>query len=216
MNLDQAAQFLRVNRATLDRWIRQGLLADAGLRGAEFDGGALAAWARRHDIQVRAAQKDRSTTPADLLADAIERGAVVGAVRARDAGEAIARAVEAHALDAEAHAKVLDETLLRERLAATALGHGVAIPHPRQPRGDLFEEAHISVVFLAEPIDWAAIDGRPVHSVLHVLSPNTAVHLQLLARIAFVLRTEGAEEFLRSQPSQAALVERLRLISREN
>ncbi|MCA8979228.1 MAG: PTS sugar transporter subunit IIA [Planctomycetes bacterium] len=216
MNHDQAADFLRVSRATLDRWLRQGLLAEAGPTLAGFDRQKLALWARRRGIVAKPVQQTAPRTPAHLLADAVERGAVgtfeKGGLDARSAIEAAMAALN---LPSETKRVLLEATLDRERLASTGLGHGVAIPHPRHAHPELLEEAWISVLFLERPTDWAALDGQPVHTVLLLLSPNTTVHLQLLARIAFSLRTPGFDEFLRTRPTQAELVARLKDLTRQ-
>jgi PTS system nitrogen regulatory IIA component len=215
MNFDQAASYLRISRATLDRWVRQGLLADAGLRGTQFDREVLESWAQRRGMQTRGAQASRPQTPESLLADSLERGAVCEARGARDSKAAIVAGVEAlQDLSPAEKARLTEEILERELLAATALGHGVAIPHPRQPQSDVIDAARVCVVYLDPPVDWAAIDGLPVHTALLVLSPSTPVHLQLLSRIAFALRTPGFDELLLERPSQAALVEHLRGVHR--
>ena len=217
MNHDQAAEFLRVSRATLERWLRQGLLAEAGPSPVGFDRQALAVWARRRGIAVKAVREAPALTPAHLLAEAVERGAVSTVADERlDARAAIETAMGALDLPAGSKRILLDATLERERLASTALGHGVAIPHPRHAHAELLVTAWISVLFLAEPADWAALDGGPVHTVFLLLSPNTAVHLQLLSRIAFSLRTPGFANLLESRPSQSELVARLRLLSRQS
>lgn len=215
MNHDQAAHFLRVSRATLDRWIRQGLLAEPGLSGDHFDRAALEAWARRRGVEVRAAHEVPALTPANLLAEAVERGMVQTEFEPLDARGAIERAMSGLNLPLDTKAVLLEATLDRERLASTALGHGYAMPHPRNPNPQWLEQAWISVLFLAKPIDWAALDGLPVHTVFLVLSPTTPVHLQILSRIAFSLRTPGFDDLLASRPDHAALVVRLRALSRQ-
>ena len=107
-------------------------------------------------------------------------------------------------------ATLRDEVLDRERMASTAMGQGVALPHPRRPPAGLVQAPVVRVVFPREPIDWAALDGQPVHTAMLVLSPSAPVHLELLSRIAHVLRTPGVPAFLRERPSQAELVARLR------
>lgn len=212
MNLDQAATYLRVSRATLDRWIRQGLLAEAGLRGAHFERELLERWAQRRGLQVDRSKAAQPTTPENLLAEATDRGAVTLVSAVPDSKSAIEATITALDLPAAAHTRILEATLARERLAATALGHGVAVPHPREPQAPLIEAPRISVAFLDPPVDWAAVDRQPVHTAILVLSPSTPVHLQLLSRIAFALRAPGFEEFLRGRPSRDELVERLRHI----
>ena len=69
------------------------------------------------------------------------------------------------------------------------VGHGVALPHPRKPPKHLFAEPVISVCFPDVPLDWAALDGEPVSCVMLLLSPSAPVHLQILSRVAFALRS---------------------------
>ncbi len=83
------------------------------------------------------------------------------------------------------------ERVLRERedLQSTGLGENVAIPH-----GALAGIDHqvASVILSEAPIDFDAIDGRPVHIIVAVLGPKRAAgeHLKTLARISRILRTQ--------------------------
>jgi PTS system nitrogen regulatory IIA component len=70
----------------------------------------------------------------------------------------------------------------------------------------------VSVVFPDAPLDWAALDGEPVHTVFLLLSPSAPVHLQILARMAHSQRWPELPSLLRERPSQARLVERLRAL----
>jgi PTS system nitrogen regulatory IIA component len=77
----------------------------------------------------------------------------------------------------------------REDLQSTGLGESVAIPH-----GALADLDHqvAAMILSTPPIDFAAIDGRPVHIIVAVLSPKKAAgeHLKTLARISRILRTQ--------------------------
>ncbi len=102
--------------------------------------------------------------------------------------EVVARVIaETTALDGAAVLRVLRE---RESLQSTGLGESVAIPH-----GALEELEHpVAAMILSRPaIDFDAIDGRPVHIIVGVLSPRRAAgeHLKTLARISRVLRTQA-------------------------
>jgi len=78
----------------------------------------------------------------------------------------------------------------REELQSTGLGESVAIPH-----GALegLENQVAAIILSRPPVDFDAIDGRPVHIVVAVLSPKRAAgeHLKTLARISRLLRTES-------------------------
>ena len=206
----EAARLLNVTEATLKRWVRQGLLRSLDGRGQRFDRGDLERWARQRGLALGPEPQPSPALPEDLLADAVERGAVTTGTKPATASEAIEIAVRAlPGLDDRARRQLLAEVLERERMASTGLGHGFALPHPRKPPGGLIDEAMVSVVFPDEPLDWAALDGEPVHTVFLLLSPSATVHLQILSRLSFCLRQEDFIAFLKKPPQPEALISRL-------
>jgi PTS system nitrogen regulatory IIA component len=213
MDATEAARLLNVTEATLMRWVRQGLVRSLDGRGQRFERTELEGWARQRGLPLGAAPRARLAPPEDLLAAAVERGAATAWVRPATASEAIEIAVGAlPGLDDRARRDLLDAVLERERMASTGLGHGLAVPHPRKPPSELLEVAVVSVVFPNVALDWAALDGEPVHTVFLLLSPSASVHLQILSGVAHSLRSPELPGFLRERPSQAQLVERLRAL----
>ena len=103
-----------------------------------------------------------------------------------------------------AEATAIVETIAeRERLGSTGFGNGVAIPHGKVPG---LKAIYGMVVRLAEPIDYKAIDGRPVDLVFLLLSPPEAgaEHLKALAAVSRVVRHEPTLEKLRGARSRDA------------
>ena len=86
--------------------------------------------------------------------------------------------------------------LAREAMGSTAMGNGVAIPHPRHPVVLPVSKPLLSLCFLAEPIDFGAPNGEPVHTLFVLLSPTIQTHLQMLARVACLLRDERFRQVL--------------------
>ena len=81
-------------------------------------------------------------------------------------------------------ARMISESLTtRERLASTAIGHGVAIPHGRIAG---LEQTCGAFLRLGQPVDFGAADGVPVDLVLAMAVPEHFVqqHLQQLAELA--------------------------------
>jgi len=78
---------------------------------------------------------------------------------------------------------LLQSLLARERLGSTGLGNGIAIPHCRLKNIDTVMGALIT---LAEPVDFDAVDGKPVDIIFILLAPERALqeHLQALAALA--------------------------------
>lgn len=215
MNAAEAAHYLGVPEATLQRWARQGLLGGGALNGTEYDAARLEAWANSRGIR-RTPDAPAAIVPEEsLLSAAVGRGAVRVAHDLKNASQAIEQALAAlPLLSSPARAELLAAVLARELMAGTGIGRGIALPHSRKPPGELIREPTVSVLYVEPHLDWAALDGESVHTVFLVLAPKASVHLELLSRIAYSLRTPGFREELRLQPSQTALVDRLRLIKR--
>jgi PTS system nitrogen regulatory IIA component len=102
---------------------------------------------------------------------------------------------------------ILDALQSREDLGSTGLGKGFALPHARL---DALSQLFALFVRLARPIDFAAIDDRPVDLVILLLTPANAgnQHLATLAALSRPLRDEAFVKRLR-QASDAAAVHAL-------
>ncbi len=99
---------------------------------------------------------------------------------------------------------ILASLLEREQLGSTGLGQGVAIPHGKI---DGLNRIYGLFARLAEPLDFKAIDGRPVDLVFLLLSPPDAgaEHLKALAAISRVTRHVQTLEKMRGARSRDAL-----------
>src|SRR5262249_13301327 len=100
--------------------------------------------------------------------------------------------------------QVSAEILKRETLGSTGTGGGVAIPHPRIQG---LTKTFGIFARLNKPIDFEAIDGRPVDLVFLLLLPAKPVGEQLkaLAAVARKLRDPACLRELRSAGGSAAL-----------
>lgn len=101
-------------------------------------------------------------------------------------------------------AAVAASLIEREQLGSTGFGNGVAIPHGKI---DGLKAIYCLFARLAEPLDYKAIDGRPVDLVFLLLSPADAgaEHLKALAAISRVTRNAATLEKMRGARSRDAL-----------
>ena len=91
--------------------------------------------------------------------------------------------------------KVLDAVLEREATRTTGIGNGLAIPHGKcSGTGDLV----MAIGKAATPIDFQAIDGRPVTIIWMLASPpdKTGPHIHALARISRLMTIEKFRQLL--------------------
>ncbi len=99
-------------------------------------------------------------------------------------------------------------------MGSTAVGNGVAIPHPRHPVVLPISKPLLSLCFLAKPIDFGAPNGEPVHTLFVLLSPTIQTHLQILARIASLLRDQKLGEVLSGRKSQREILAEVRRVEK--
>jgi len=112
---------------------------------------------------------------------------------------------------AESNGSIVAEDLFsglisRERLGSTGIGEGVAIPHCRLAG---ITEAIGALIHLSEPIDFDAIDNRPVDLLFFLLVPEEACeeHLNILGKLAESFSQEAIREQLRKADSNTHLLQ---------
>ncbi|KEA63265.1 PTS IIA-like nitrogen-regulatory protein PtsN [Marinobacterium lacunae] len=105
---------------------------------------------------------------------------------------------------APATEQIFSGLLNRERLGSTGIGDGVAIPHCRLAD---CHQAMALLMTLATPIDFDAIDNRPVDLLCVLLVPEDGAeeHLQTLAGLAELFSQADVREQLRSCEQAAQL-----------
>lgn len=97
-----------------------------------------------------------------------------------------------------------DAVWTREQARTTGIGYSLAIPHGKSAG---VPDLAMAIGKPGEPIDFSAIDNKPVRLIVLLASPldRTSDHIQALARIS---RLMASEEF-RSQIYQAETPEQL-------
>ncbi|WP_430461378.1 PTS IIA-like nitrogen regulatory protein PtsN [Thalassolituus sp. LLYu03] len=113
----------------------------------------------------------------------------------------------AEQLDGASSDDIFDRLFSRERLGSTGIGEGIAIPHCRLAQ---CSEAIGILLRLSEPVDFDAIDNRPVDLVFALLVPEEATeqHLQILATLARNFSDAEYRDALRNAPDASRLYQR--------
>ena len=93
--------------------------------------------------------------------------------------------------------KLLQALLEREELMPTAMGNGIALPHPRNPIIEKEEDQFAALAFPENEIDWGALDGKPIHTIILIVSASAKTHLASLQRISFFCRDENFSALLK-------------------
>jgi nitrogen PTS system EIIA component len=144
------------------------------------------------------------------LADLIERGGVYYNIAGSSPVEVLNEATKAMALPKSLDRESLLIAILeREALMPTALGHGVAIPHPRNSMLADPGAQRVAVFFLKSPVAYNALDRKPVTVLFLILSADARNHLATLAAVSHLCQSPDFLGFLAKRPSKEELVERI-------
>jgi nitrogen PTS system EIIA component len=207
LGVRDVAQILNVSEKTVYRWIQQGHLPAYRVNEQyRFNRAELLEWATAQRVNVSASifdEPEGNGAPVLGLADALKTGGIHYRVGGSDLPSVLQNVIDVMSLPEEVDRAFLLKVLLaRESLGSTGIGNGIAIPHVRNPIVLHIPRPTITLCFLEHPIEFGALDGKPVHTLFTIISPTVRAHLNLLSRLAFALRQETFTAFIARQGSR--------------
>ena len=214
LSVHDAANLLKVSEKTIYRWIKQQAVPAYRVKDQyRFNRAELLEWAtsRRLNVSCEIFQEpeDEGQAPPSLLA-ALEAGGVFYRISGFDKEGALLGVVQVLRLPEEVDREFLLRVLLaREAIAPTAVGDGIAIPHVRKPLVLNVRRPSLALCFLERPIDYGALDGKPVGTLFTIISPTTRAHLHLMSKLSFVLRDSGVRRAVRQQAPRAEILQKI-------
>jgi PTS system nitrogen regulatory IIA component len=194
LTVSETAKLLGTTDAAVYRWIRQDAIPCHRVNDTfRFHKAELLEWATARGMLISADAFPASRRAVDRSRDgfsaALRAGGVHHNVEATDRESALRAIVARMPIDNEADRDLLVDVLLaREALGSTGVGDGIAIPHVRSPVVLPSSRPAISLCFLTNPIEFQAIDDRPVHTFFSLVTLNVRSHLYLLSRLSAMLQ----------------------------
>lgn len=214
LSVRDVGRLLGVPEERVYRWLKEGAIPAYRIQEQfRFDRAEILEWATARSLPISPHLIDDSTgmgeaPPRGRLAAALGMGGIHYRVGGEDRPSALRSIVGLLPLAPEADRGFLLEMLLaREEMGSTALGRGIAIPHPRFPVIVPPSPEILALCFLERPIDFHAPDGHPVGTLFLLVSSGVRGHLALLSRLAFVLQDAPTLELLASKAGPDVLVE---------
>jgi PTS system nitrogen regulatory IIA component len=220
LTVRQAAAYFGVDDQTVRRWIAdRELPVHRANERLHLNAIEVWEWAIARGVPVsRRLLEDARRTPehAPALSELLERGGVHrdlagGGVKA----EVLAGVVAHLPLPPEVNREFLLTVLeAREAMGSTGIGDGIAIPHVRNPILLHVKRPFVSLFLLGHPVDFEAIDEKPVHALFVVVAPSVPVHLRVLAHLGHVLRDPALRRLLADRAPADKIVGRIRELER--
>jgi len=221
ITLRQTATYLGVNESTLRRWIKErGLPVHRVNERLHLNAIEVWEWAVEHGVPASRSlleEAQRSPEKVPPLSTLLEFGGVHRDVEGEDKSGVLAAIVQRLPLTPEVDRDFLLSVLdAREAMGSTGVGDGIAIPHVRNPILLHVDQPFVSLCLLRTPVEFDAIDGKPVHALFLVVSPSVPAHLRILAQLGFILRDPGMRELLARRATTAEILDCIRDLERRS
>ena len=214
LKLKEVAELLNTPEKTVLGWVKDRKLRAYKIYNQyRFNRDELNEWILKGKIPVSAEvfQKVQTSVPVSLM-KLVMRGGICFDVDGENVREALTSAVHAIPLPEEIdREEILSSLLEREEMMTTGLGEGIALPHPRNPILADVDSESVSICPLKHPVDFNAIDGLPVHTMIVILSANPRRHLEILSKVSFLCRQP---DFVRSIKEHADAEEIIRCVQK--
>jgi PTS system nitrogen regulatory IIA component len=217
LNVQHVAELLNVSEKTVYRWINDQNLPGYRVSGQyRFNRAEVLEWATSRKINVSPQifqEPETAGTPLPLLSEALLAGGLHYRVGGTDKESVLRAVVDTMKLPEEVDREFLVRVLVaREALGSTGVGDGIAIPHVRNPIVLHVSRPMVSLCFLEKPVDFAAIDGKPVYALFSLISPTVRGHLHLLSRLAYALRDAACKDAIARQGTRDEILNELRRV----
>jgi nitrogen PTS system EIIA component len=196
LTVQEAATLLDASAERIYEWIESGdLPAHRVDEQFRINRTELLEWATLRNIAVGPAlfQDTDDAGAAPALADALSNGGVISGITATTRTDVLRAVVDHLDLTGEERAMLLQLLVARDKTAFVSLPDGVAIPHVRHPIV-LAAQPRLYSFFLRDEIEFT---GTPVRLLFVLLTPTIRAHLQILAKLSYVLRDPTVRDAIR-------------------
>ena len=211
LTINDIVRIFAVPEETVNHWIeKKEMPCIKANEQYRFNYIELLDWALKEKIQLTPEALtlgNRENYKSYVLYQAIKNGHIYYDIPGDNREEILKSVVEVLPLPPKLNKKSLWQMLIaREELDSTATGGGIAIPHVRNPVVLHIDQPSITLCFLKKPVDFKAIDGKPVFILFVLLSPSVKTHLAILSRLAYCLQSTKLQEYLHSKATQEEIL----------
>ncbi len=210
LSVKELANLLKVTERTIYRWIKQQSIPFYRVHDQyRFNRLEIMDWAtiQKMDVSQRLIQDNTEHDIEKLsLTEALKKGGIHYRLEGKDKKTLLRAVIDLLNLPEDVKKEnLLDAMLVREDLGSTGFGEGIAIPHTRYPVVTHIPYPIVSICFLERPVDYGAVDKKPVNCLFTLISPTVRSHLKMLSRVAYILNNADVKDAIVNQRSRDVL-----------
>lgn len=209
LTINDIVELIQVPEKTIQQWIKEKQIPFHKIHHQYFfSKSEIQEWIATRHIPVTNKILDLQLTDQPVaLRELLKKGGIfynIDGVAIRDIMAQVAENIPIPATITKAD--LLENLLRREEMWSTAVGNGIAFPHPRNPIMMDVEHESVSLCFLSNKIDYHALDDEPVHILFVILSSQPRRHLEILARLSYLCQQSEFLELLHTHAEQTVIL----------
>jgi len=209
LKIKDLVDLFQLSEKTIYRWIKEKKIPAYRINHQfRFSKSEINEWILNNKLKVsdKFLELQTSLQPANLT-DLLNKGGFIYNVEGNNVNEVINNAINIIPIPANLNKEDVASVLLeREKMMSTSIGHGIAIPHPRNPIITEIENAQISICFLKNSIDFKSMDNELVHTLFIIITANPKRHLEVLAKISFLCQQDQFRVLLKKRAPKEELI----------
>ncbi len=213
LKIKDIVEFLQVSEKTVYRWIKEKKIPCYRINHQyRFNKAEINEWILSNKIELSSSLIHLSDSDGGvILSRLIERGDVISGITGGTVREVLEDAVQKiNGPQSISKEEILTALLRREELMPTAIGKGIALPHPRNPIITDIKSASVSICNLEKAVDFGALDGRHVRTLFILLTATPKMHLEVLSRISYLCQDEAFYRLLQDGVHKDVILEYIR------
>jgi PTS system nitrogen regulatory IIA component len=208
LKIKDIALLLNVNEKVIQKWIKEKKIPFYNINHQyRFNKAEITEWILIHKVEFSASLIKLGLADRYSLIPMLEKGGIIIDIPGSTSKDVLKNAAKNILNTGDLTTDdILTALLNREDLMTTAIGKGIALPHPHSPIVTNPDNASISICYLREPVDFGALDGLPVHTLIILLTASPKMHLEVLSKISYLCRDEKFRELLNDRKDKETVL----------
>ncbi|MBI5140749.1 MAG: PTS sugar transporter subunit IIA [Nitrospirae bacterium] len=214
LSVKDVAELLNVSEKTIYRMIRNETIPCFRVGGQwRFDRREINSWIEDTRAFSAKAGIDKYSSEDEALisiAEFMRRGGVMHSVSANTREDAIHACLAkiGGAISGLDTAGLFRSVMEREELCPTAIGSGIALPHPKT-FGTFTKLSHISLCRLEKPIAFGALDNEDVDTLFFIFPKSERRFLRIQSKLLRLLKDDEVMSSVKKEPDGEAMLDLL-------
>ncbi len=213
LKIKDIVDLLQVSEKTVYRWIKDKKIPCYRINHQyRFNRTEINEWILSSKIELSSSLLNLSSSGRqDDLSQLIEKGGIVSNIPGENVREALRNAIQRiNTPQNIPKEEILSALLSREEMMPTAIGKGIAIPHPRNPIITDLKNASVSICCLEKPVDFGSLDNLPVHTLFILLTATPKMHLEVLSKISYLCQDDSFLNLLKEHAQKEIILDYVR------